>query len=47
MFIEGGADVSAQNKKGETPLHLASQGGHAEVVGMLKTASHAYVVCFQ
>jgi ankyrin repeat protein len=26
MLIERGADVTAQNKDGETPLHLASQG---------------------
>ena len=35
MLIERGADVSAQNQNGETPLHLASREGHAEVVGML------------
>jgi hypothetical protein len=26
MLIERGADVTAQNKDGETPLHLASKG---------------------
>jgi ankyrin repeat protein len=29
MLIEHGADVTGQNKDGETPLHLASQGGQA------------------
>ncbi|KAF8462657.1 hypothetical protein DFH94DRAFT_659177, partial [Russula ochroleuca] len=35
MFIEHGADVTAQNKNGETPLHLASRTGQVGVVRML------------
>ena len=37
MLIESGADmpVAAQNKDGETPLHLASQYEEVEVVRML------------
>jgi hypothetical protein len=35
MLIERGADVMAQNKDGETPLHLALQRGQLEVACML------------
>jgi ankyrin repeat protein len=35
MLIERGADVSAQDKDGQTPLHLALQAGQLEVARML------------
>ncbi|KAF8476308.1 hypothetical protein DFH94DRAFT_758363 [Russula ochroleuca] len=35
MLIERGADVTAQNKDGVSPLHLASQVGHVGVARML------------
>ena len=35
MLIERGASVSALNKDGQTPLHLASQVGRLYVVRML------------
>jgi ankyrin repeat protein len=35
MLIERGADVTAQNKDGQTPLHLASQMGQVDVARML------------
>ena len=35
MLIERGADVSDQNKDGQTPLYLASQAGRLEVARML------------
>ena len=34
MLIERGASVSALNKDGQTPLHLASQVGRLYVVRM-------------
>ena len=37
-LIKGGADVNAKNKKGLTPLKLASLGGRAEIIDMLKKA---------
>jgi ankyrin repeat protein len=35
MLIERGADVTAQNRDGQTPLHLASRMGQVDVVRML------------
>jgi ankyrin repeat protein len=35
MLIERSADVSARDKYGSTPLHLASQGGHVKIAHML------------
>ena len=35
MLVENGADVTAQNNDGSTPLHLALQEGGLEVAGML------------
>jgi ankyrin repeat protein len=35
MLIERGADVSAQDKDGRTPMHLASQAGVLEAFRML------------
>jgi ankyrin repeat protein len=35
MLIERGADVTAQNNDGETPLHLALQRGQVDVARML------------
>ena len=35
MLIHRGADVTAQNKDGETPLHLALYWGNAGVARML------------
>jgi ankyrin repeat protein len=35
MLLEHGADVMAQNKDGETPLHLASREDKGEVIHML------------
>jgi ankyrin repeat protein len=35
MLIERGVDVSAQDKDGQTPLHLASQRGQLELARML------------
>jgi ankyrin repeat protein len=35
MLIECGAGVTAQNKDGQTPLHLASEEGEMAVARML------------
>ncbi|KAI0269610.1 ankyrin repeat-containing domain protein, partial [Russula aff. rugulosa BPL654] len=35
MLIEHGADVSAQDKEGRTPMYLASQAGRLEVTQIL------------
>jgi ankyrin repeat protein len=35
MLIERGADATAQNNDGETPLHLALQMGQVDVARML------------
>ena len=36
--IQSGADVNVRNKYGVTPLLMASQNGHAEVVKLLLAA---------
>jgi ankyrin repeat protein len=35
LLIDKGADISATNVQGKTPLHIASRGGHEEVVRLL------------
>ena len=35
MLLEHGADVTALNDQGSTPLHKASQGGCQKVVSLL------------
>jgi ankyrin repeat protein len=35
MLIERGADVTAQNEDGATPILMASTDGHVELVRML------------
>ena len=35
MLFEGGSDVSAQDKYGQSPLHLALQEGQLDVVCVL------------
>ncbi|NDY73108.1 hypothetical protein DO021_15610 [Desulfobacter hydrogenophilus] len=34
--IQSGADVNVRDKYGFTPLHMASENGHAEIVGVIK-----------
>lgn len=35
MLLAGGADATAQDKDGHSPLHLASSEGHVEVIPVL------------
>ena len=35
MLIDHGADLTAHNKYGKTPLHLASRNKQLDVIGML------------
>ena len=35
FLVRKGADIHAQNNRGETPLHLASRQGHLSVVEFL------------
>ena len=38
IAIEGGADISAMNANGETPLDLAKDNGFTEIIGLLANA---------
>jgi hypothetical protein len=40
-LLQAGANVEAGNKDGETPLHRAARGGHAEIVAFGKGARKA------
>jgi len=35
LLVEYGADAAAQDRKGRTALHLASEWGHVEVARLL------------
>jgi ankyrin repeat protein len=37
LLIEKGADVNAKDNLGKTALMLASENGHKEIVGLLKS----------
>jgi hypothetical protein len=36
LLISSGADTSAKNRKGETPLNVAERAGRAEVIRLLR-----------
>ena len=37
LLIAKDADVNAKNRKGKTPLSLANEKGHKEIVELLRT----------
>ena len=40
VLIAHGADISAKNDEGQTPLDLARKGGMAEIIKLLDPASN-------